>query len=63
MRGKKDEVEKRGAVAEDSPRRRGGAEKSRGRSGDLVIARDRVIGKALKRGGTEKENFTADLRR
>src|SRR5205807_2568485 len=29
MRGEKDEVEECGAVAEDSPRRRGGAEKSK----------------------------------
>jgi hypothetical protein len=38
MRGEKDEVEIGCKIAEDSPRRRGGAEKSRGRSGDLVIA-------------------------
>jgi hypothetical protein len=43
MRGEKDEVEERGAVTEDSPRRRGGAEKSGERSGDLVIGKSKGI--------------------
>jgi hypothetical protein len=46
VRGEEDEVEERGKVGKPKPLTTKDTKERKGRSGDLVIARDRVIGQA-----------------